>query len=195
MTIATEEKKTESIAPAQLTVTTLGNHIYFYSAVSRDRCLDLIQQIRNLDSFLRSEQLSRGVSNRTPIWLHIQSGGGDLFAGLSIADQLGDIQSPIYSIVEGVCASAATLISMSCSKRYITPNSFFLVHQLWTYWFGTHEEFKDEMKLQKLAMNKLYSFYSAKTGIKKSRIKEMLKRDWWMDAEEALVNKFVDEIL
>jgi ATP-dependent protease ClpP protease subunit len=105
----------------RLTVETVDNHIYFYADVDSDRCLALIRAIRQADSELRSEYLSRGLEGTplTPIWLHLHSYGGDLFTGFSVADQLTMIKTPIYSIVEGICTSAATLISMSCSKRYI----------------------------------------------------------------------------
>ena len=94
-----------------LTVETVNNHIYFYSGVNTDRCLALIKQLRELDTAFRNEYLSRNLPEghpQTPIWLHIHSGGGDLFTGFSVADQIKQIDTPVYSIVEGYCASAAT---------------------------------------------------------------------------------------
>lgn len=181
----------------RLTVESLDNHVYFYAHVDSDRCLDLIKKIRELDSELRAEQISRGIEDApaTPIWLHIHSYGGDLFSGFSTSDQLKLIKSPIYAVVEGVCASAATLIAMSCEKRYILPNSFMLVHQLSTIMWGTHEEFKDEMHLQSKAMERLVKFYVQYSKLKEKDIREMLKRDSWMDAEIAIEKGFVDEIL
>jgi len=181
----------------RLTVESVDNHVYFYAHVDSDRCLDLLKRIRNIDSELRAEQISRGIEDApaTPIWLHIHSYGGDLFSGFSTADQLQLIKSPIYAVVEGVCASAATLIAMSCQKRYILPNSFMLIHQLSTIMWGTHEEFKDEMHLQTKAMERLIKFYEQYSKLNVKEIKDMLKRDFWMDAETAIEKGFVDEIL
>jgi len=87
-------------------------------------------ELHQIDSELRAEQISCGLEDAplTPIWLHIHSYGGDLFCGFSTSDQLKPIKSPIYAVVEGICASAATLIAMTCEKRYILPNSFMLIH-------------------------------------------------------------------
>ena len=181
----------------RLTVETIDNHVYFYADVDSDRCLALIRAIRETDSTLRNEQLSRGLEGQplTPIWLHIHSYGGDLFTGFSIADQLSMIKSPIYTIVEGICASAATLIAMTGTKRYILPSSFMLIHQLSSMVWGTHENFKDEMALQQKAMDRLINFYAARSKTDADKIRSMLTRDFWMDAEMCIENGFVDEIL
>jgi ATP-dependent protease ClpP protease subunit len=181
----------------RLTVETVDNHIYFYADVDSDRCLALIRAVREADSSLRSEHLSRGMEGmpQTPIWLHIHSYGGDLFAGFSVADQLAMIKTPIYSVIEGICASAATLISMSCVKRYILPSSFMLIHQLSGMKWGTHEQFKDEMTLQNKAMERLVEFYAAKASISADEIRNMLTRDYWMDAATSIQMGFVDAML
>lgn len=183
--------------PPRLTVETIDNHIYFYADVDSDRCLAMIRAIRELDTRLRNERGSRGLPADfplTPIWLHVQSDGGGLFAGLAMADQLAQIESPIYSIVEGVCASAATLIALSCTRRYILPSAFMLVHQLSSFKWGKYEEFKDEMVLLDMAMARLVAFYEKRTRLQEADIREMLKRDTWMDAQTCLELGFVDEI-
>ena len=151
-----------------LTVESVDNHVYFYADVNGDRCLAMMKTIREVDNRLRNERLSRALPDshpHTPIWLHIHSYGGLLHAGLGSADQLATVATPIYSIVEGVCASAGTLISMACVKRYITPNSFMLIHQLRSFMWGTHEEFKDELIVQEKAKDLPY-LSARPTGLK-----------------------------
>lgn len=181
----------------RLTVEVMDNHIYFYADVNSDRCLAMMRAIRETDTRLRAQHISRGLEADalTPIWLHINSYGGDLFTGFSVADQLKMIKSPVYAIVEGICASAATLISMSCTKSFILPNSFMLIHQLSSGIWGTHEQFKDEMSLQKKAMDRLVKFYSEHSQSTKKEIRSMLTRDFWLDAEVAVEKGFVDAIL
>jgi ATP-dependent protease ClpP protease subunit len=181
----------------RLTVETVDNHIYFYADVDSDRCLAVLREIRRVDADLRTEHLSRGLEGTplTPIWLHIYSYGGDLFAGFSMVDQLTSIKTPIYSIIEGVCASAATLISMPCTKRYILPNSFMLIHQLSSLMWGTHEQFKDEMGLQAKMMDRLVEFYALRSKTPLEELRTMLTRDFWMDAETCVQLGFVDEVL
>ncbi|MBL8153017.1 MAG: ATP-dependent Clp protease proteolytic subunit [Anaerolineae bacterium] len=181
----------------RLTVETVDNHIYFYADVDSDRCLALMRSIRQVDASLRQEYLSRDMEGlpATPIWLHIHSYGGDLFTGFSVADQLAMIKTPIYSIVEGICASAATLISMSCVKRFILPSSFMLIHQLSGVKWGTHEQFKDEMTLQSKAMDRLVEFYARRSRVTIDDVRSMLMRDYWMDADTCMKQGFVDEVL
>jgi ATP-dependent Clp endopeptidase proteolytic subunit ClpP len=181
-----------------LTVEAIDNHVYFYAGVDSDRCLALMLAIREVDAMLRSEQISRGLErdDPTPIWLHINSPGGDTLDGLAAADQIAAIRTPVYSVIEGVAASAATLISMACTRRFILPNAFMLVHQLSGFaWGSTHEEFKDEMKVQEMTMDKMAAFYAAYSKKTEDEIREMLKRDFWMDASACVEYGFADEVL
>jgi ATP-dependent protease ClpP protease subunit len=181
-----------------MTVESFDNHIYYWASINTDRCLDLIKRIRQADNDLRTQRESRMLPDdypAIPIWLHIQSGGGDLFTGLNVADQLQTIQTPIYSIVEGVCASAATLVSMACTKRFIQSNSFMLIHQLSSWGFGTYEQLEDDMHVMEMLMDRLYEFYGSKTGFSKKEVKDVLRRDSWFSAQECLENGMVDEVL
>lgn len=199
---AGEESKPEAVAVqatpvGKLTVETIDNHLYFYATVDSDRCLALIRAVRELDSRLRNEHITRQLPPDyppVPIWLHISSGGGGLFAGLGMADQLPLITTPVFSIVEGYCASAATLISMACKRRYIAPSAFMLVHQLSAVAWGKYTELQDEMKLLDMAMRRLVSFYSSRSAMDEETVCEMLKRDSWFNAEQCVEHGFADEV-
>jgi ATP-dependent protease ClpP protease subunit len=183
---------------SELTVVAIGNHVYFYADVNPDRVLAMMEHIRRIDSRLRGERLTRGISDDAmaiPIWLHIYSGGGDLFAAFAAADQLMTVQTPIYSVIEGHCSSAATLLSLACIKRYILPNSFMLIHQISSGRWGKYDDLQDQMHLLDMAMQKFIGFYSNRTKLKKRQVEQLLKRDSWFDAEKCLELGLVDEIL
>ncbi len=187
----------ESHVP-KLTVETIDNHIYFYADVDSDRCLALIRTIRELDGRLRNESISRmltGESVEIPIWLHIESPGGGLFSAFAVADQIKGIKSPIYSVVEGYAASAATVISCSCRRRYILPSAFMLIHELSSFYWGKYDEFKDQMKMLDMAMERLSLFYAESTHMDLQKIKELLSHDSWFSAAQALEIGLVDSIL
>lgn len=181
---------------APLTVEKTFNHIYFYAEVVPERVLALMKDVRYGDEELRGEHLTRQVpeSMRHPLWLHVQSSGGSLFAGLSALDQLNAIATPIFSVVEGCVASAATLISMACTRRYILPGSFMLIHQLSSIHWGTYEDFRDEMHLMDMLMERLVTFYVARSKMDEAKIRELLQRDSWFKAEECVELGLVDEI-
>lgn len=179
-------------------VDVVDNHIYFYSDIDPAQCLALIKAIRDVDAGLRYERQTRYIhpnAEQVPIWLHIHSGGGDAFAALGIADQLNTIASPICSIIEGVCASAATLISLSCKHRYILPNSFMMIHQLQGAAWGTYEQIKDSTLLYDMMMVAIKGFYLNRTRITAEQIDEFLKRDSWFNAKQALELGLVGEVM
>lgn len=181
-----------------LTVESVDNHIYFYSGVNSDRCLDLIRQLKSLDTLLRTERESRSIptdSPATPIWLHINSGGGGLFDAFAVADQIKTIKTPIYSIVEGYAASAATILSMGCTKRFIQPTAFMMIHQLSSIAWGKYEELKDEMNVLDMAMGALYDFYVKHSKIKRKEIEKLLTHDSWFNANDSISKGLVDEII
>jgi len=189
--------KSADTVKEKLTVESLDNHVYFYSYVDDDRILALMKTIRVKDSVLRNERDTRALPDgfpMTPIWLHISTGGGNLFSGLAAADQLETIKTPIYSLVEGYCASAGTFISMSCTKRFATPSSFMLIHQFSSFTFGTYEEFKDDMKLQEMLMNKLVKFYIEHSKLDEEKVRELLKHDSWFDSEQCKELGLVDDV-
>lgn len=188
-----------SVPPAPVAASAMSNnHIYFYEGVSVQSTLNLIRQVRECDLMLRQNRLTYdldGKAAQIPIYLHIQSYGGDLMAALGIADQLRKITTPVHSIVEGSACSAATVISMACHWRTITPSSFMMIHQFFSLVWGTYEQFKDDMKLQKMLMKQLEDFYTLRSDMNRKTVKELLKHDSWFSSKQALDAGLVDQVL
>ena len=67
-----------------------------------------------------------------PLWLYIHTEGGDAYAGLSAMDHIKNLKVPVYTVVDGSCASAGTFILMGGEKKYALPNSSVLIHQIRT---------------------------------------------------------------
>jgi ATP-dependent protease ClpP protease subunit len=129
-----------------------------------------------------------------PIYLHINSNGGFIFAANSVVDLIMNSNVPIYSIVEGACASAATLISIVCQKRYIRPNSYMLVHQLSGCASGKMSEIDDEhANLTKLT-NRTKDIYLEYTKMSKKTLTAMMKQDIWLDSDESIRHGLADEL-
>lgn len=177
-----------------LTVESVDNHVMFYSDIDADRALALMRELRQIDNRLLSEKTSRGVRFDVPIWLHINSGGGGAFDSFALVDQITALHAPVYSIVEGMAASGASLLAMACKKRYITANSFMMIHQLSAMAYGTHEAIKDTVHVNEMLMENMYGFYVKHSNLDRERVIEMLKRDTWCNAADALAYGFVDEI-
>ncbi|KKN33285.1 hypothetical protein LCGC14_0805350 [marine sediment metagenome] len=183
------------IAPT--TVEAINNHVYFYADVNSDRGLTLLQRLREADNFLRSEHISRALPPDfppIPIWLHINSWGGSVTDGFAISDQIKQIQTPIYSIVEGMCASAATFISMACSQRYIQPSAYMLIHELSAFMWGTYTQIKDDVKLLDMMIERITTFYLNNSTLKREDVEKSLKHNTWFNADMAIKAGMVDNI-
>jgi len=193
-----ERPQANSDDSKELTVEVVGNHVYFYADVDPDRTLALMKAVRELDARLRSEHISRAMPEDAapvPIWLHVQSWGGESVAGLAAADQLSAVKTPVYSVVEGMCCSAATFISCACEKRFITPRSFMMIHQLHGSFEGKHDELEDIQRFYDAVMEQVVKFYLGHTKMAEEAIREALKRDTYLDAQRCIDQGLADAIL
>ena len=173
-------------------ITRENNHIYFYSEIDRNTIFKLNNFIREAEEYciLNSYKLNIDI----PIYLHINSNGGFIYHAYSTIDIIIASRIPVYSIIEGATASAGTLISVICKKRYIRPNGYMLIHQLSSELWGKMNEIEDEYKNLKETMKKIIKIYVKNSNILKKDLKKMLKHDLWLNSEKCLEYGLVDEI-
>ncbi len=175
-------------------VNSIDNHIYFYSSVTKKSMFELNKEIRHIGQKMQEIGNKYDISP-PPIKLHINSNGGSIFAAMSCVDTIITSPVEVHSIVEGAAASAATLISVVCKKRYIKPHSFMLIHQLSTVFWGKMHEFDDEMKNLDNLMKLIKNIYKEYTSVKEEKLDEILKHDIWWDAKKCKKFNLVDDIL
>ncbi len=174
------------------------NHIYFYDDVDTDTVLSLNKNIKELNISLKREftKYSDHIDYKTiPIYVHINSFGGEMFAALSAVDAILKSECPVYTIIEGAAASAATFISMVGEKRFITKHSFMLIHQLSTGMWGKFEELKVEMENNEMFMNVIKNMYKEYSKLTDEQLEIILKKDLWFDAAKSIEYGLVDEVL
>ena len=170
------------------------NKIYFYADITRPEILKLNKQLDSLEKRILTNAIMLN-SQPCDIYLHINSFGGSLFAGLAGVDYIKNCQVPIHTIIDGCAASAATLMSVVGEHRQIHKHSFMLIHQLSTVMWGKYEDLKDDMKNNELLMKTVKSIYEEHTKIPKRQLNKILKHDLWWDAETCLKYGLVDEII
>ena len=189
-----DEPATISISASPQTLTQ-ANRIYFYSEIDNDSVLELNKQIDEAAKQMKIVQFTLDLPEPPPIRLHINSKGGELPASFCAADKIRTCSVPIYTYCEGEVASGATLISVSGKKRFMTKNSFFLIHQLSSDFWGKYAEFKDEFENLTMLMNSIKALYSECTKIPDEELNNILKRDLYLTPEQCLQWKMVDEII
>ena len=170
------------------------NRIYFYSEVSRPKNLELNKNIATMSNTLYNRGQSLQVDPGR-IFLHINSFGGSVFAGMSSVDYILNSKVPITTVIDGCAASAATIMSVVGHHRVMHKHSFMLIHQISSAMWGKFEEMKDDMKNSELLMDTIIKIYEEHTRIPRSELETILKRDIWWDAKTCLDYGLVDEII
>jgi ATP-dependent Clp protease protease subunit len=170
------------------------NHIYFYSEVDRDTIYDLIRLIGEAEEDVTITNLRLKLKEDLPIYLHINSYGGSIFAAFAAIDAMKACKIPIHTIVTGATASAGTLMSICGEKRYITPNANMLIHQLSSSCWGKMSEIEDEYKNLEELMKRIKEIYMENAKIPKKELTELLKHDLWLNADKCINYGLADEI-
>ena len=171
------------------------NKIYYYSGVNRDSASELNKKIGELES--KSLTLCHSLDLEVPptIKIYINSGGGSITAGISSMDTILRCKVPVETYVDGFCASAATFLSVAASGRFMSRNSYMLIHQLSSTLWGKYSEIEDEKKNLDLMMETIKSVYKEYTKVPMDKIDEILKHDLLWDAKTCLKYELIDEII
>ena len=184
-------------------ISVLGNHIYFYTEVTKKTALELIKNIKELANNIMTLEIHNGKDSLydddkityNPIYLHINSGGGCLFSCMSIIDTIKKCKVPVYTIGEGQIASAASIMLLSGKKRFMTENSFILIHELRTYVSGTYSNLEDDYENSKLLMKKMIKYYKKNSKIPESVLQTLLKKDIYIEAKKSKKYGLIDKIV
>ena len=146
------------------------------------------------------------VSGSKDIELTINSGGGSVFDALAIYDFLKNSSYNVSVKIEGLAASAATIIALSGSELPVmSENSFFMIHNAWmpvVSMAGMNSDeirdYKEELEKQAQLMDKinlkLAKIYANSTGLGLETIQDMMKAETWLTAEEAKEYNFISSV-
>ena len=172
----------------------VGNKVYYHLPVNKKNIEYLITTLQEISN----ELLAFSTIHETeppPIYLYIHSEGGDAHAGLSAMDHIKNMAVPVYTVVDGYCASAGTFILMGGEKKFALPTSTVLIHQFRTGFWGTYEDLKDEMQNSDKLMKRLQAVYKHNTDLTTKMLNNLLKRELELNSDECVKYKVVDEIL
>jgi len=172
------------------------NKIYFKAYVTDDTISTLIKIIeaknRKFKKFSSNKLVERAEPK--PLYLHITSHGGSLLACFRAIDAIKRSHIPIYTVVDGYAASAGTLMSVVGKKRYMTPSSYMLIHQLQSGSIGKYWEMKDDNENIDQWMKDIYNIYVTHSKIQERELKEYLSHDLWWKSDKCLEMGLIDAI-
>lgn len=126
--------------------------------------------------------------------IHVNSGGGSVSEGWAIAAALAQIPGKKIALVEGICASIATVIALSCDEIRIARGGSWMVHEpRWTEG-GTATQLLQQAEFLSKKLSEMVALYCAKTKMGEEEMRSLLAKEKYLSATEALAFGFVDAI-
>lgn len=134
------------------------------------------------------------VRNADSITLRINSPGGDVFEGRSIASLLSDVADRLTVQVDGLAASAATTVAIQGKNLIMMPGSFFMIHKAWTFAMGNDDELTALAKLLGKIDGELSAEYAQVSGKSVEETLRLMAEETWFTAQEAVDAGFADSV-
>ena len=136
----------------------------------------------------------KALGKRAQLTVKLNSPGGNVFTGVAIYNQLKQNSARITAVVEGLAASAASVIAMAGDDIVMLPGSIMVIHNPWTFAAGDHNDLRDEAdKLEKIR-DAVLPIYTERTGLDAKELQQMLDDETYMVAEEAVDLGFADRV-
>jgi len=140
-----------------------------------------------------SDELKGLPDTVNQIDVRINSGGGDVFQGVSIYNRLKQHKANITVYIDGLAASIASIIALAGDEVVMGEGSLFMIHRPLTMAFGNASDLEETINRLDDVEEQLVNIYRRKTGLDRSEIKTMLAAETWLDADQALEFGFVDK--
>lgn len=129
------------------------------------------------------------------IILDVASNGGDVFSASEIYTMLKSSGKNIVVNIQGLAASAASVISMAGNTVNISPTAQLMIHKASVVGAGNADDFEHEAKVLNGIDESIASAYELKTGMKQEDLLQMMANETWLNAKEAVDKGFADNIM
>lgn len=183
----------------------MGEHRedYFGAAkIKTEDCDDLLINSRQIFAFGEidtdfSRKLARDILHlasvkKDPLTIFLSSPGGDVGFGLGLYDLIYSLPFEVTIVGVGEVASAATIILQAADYRYLTDNSYLMLHTVSLESSNTLANVDSLVQASKVSYNKMIDIYAAKSNLTKKTILSKLNRDWYLTSDEAIELGFID---
>lgn len=141
---------------------------------------------------LFKDELMSGNGNIT-VW--INSPGGDCVAAAQIYNMLMDYPHDVTVKIDGIAASAASVIAMAGTKVLMSPVSTMMIHNPATVAWGDTGEMEKAIAMLEAVKDSIINAYEIKTGLSRAKLSHLMDSETWMDANKAVELDFADGIL
>ena len=132
-------------------------------------------------------------SGNITVW--INSPGGDCVAAAQIYNMLMDYKGDVTVKIDGIAASAASVIAMAGTKVLVSPVSMMMIHNPQTLAMGDTAEMQKAIEMLGSVKDSIINAYEIKTGLSRAKLSHLMDSETWMDANKAVELGFADGVL
>lgn len=129
------------------------------------------------------------------ITLWINSPGGDCIAASQIYNMLTEYQGKVTVKIDGIAASAASVIAMAGNEVLMSPVSTMMIHNPATIAFGDHTDMQKAIDMLNEVKESIINAYAIKTGLSRSKLSHLMDAETWMNANKAIELGFADGMI
>ena len=130
-----------------------------------------------------------------PITIWINSPGGDCIAASQIYTMLMDYKNDVTVKIDGIAASAASVVAMAGTKVLMAPTAMMMIHNPATMAFGDHADMEKAIDMLSEVKESIINAYEIKTSLPRKQLAKMMDDTTWMNAKKAMELGFADDIL
>ncbi len=141
---------------------------------------------------LFKDELNSGTGDIT-VW--INSPGGDCVAAAQIYNMLSNYKGKVTVKIDGIAASAASVIAMAGDTVLVSPVSMLMIHNPATIAWGDHAEMQKAIDMLSEVKESIINAYVLKTGLSRPKLSHLMDAETWMDANKAVELGFADEVM
>ena len=134
-------------------------------------------------------------SGAGPVTIWISSPGGDCIAASQIYSMLMDYKGNVTVKIDGLAASAASVIAMAGTKVLIAPTAMMMIHNPSTGAFGDHKDMEKVIEMLDEVKESIITSYEIKTNLPRTQLSHMMDKETWMNAKKAVELGFADGLL
>ena len=138
------------------------------------------------------DELNAGTGDIT-VW--INSPGGDCVAASQIYTMLMDYKGKVTVKIDGVAASAASVIAMAGTTVLMSPTALMMIHNPMTAAFGDHEDMQKAIEMLEEVKESIINAYALKTNLTRAKLSHLMDSETWMNANKAIELGFADDVL
>jgi ATP-dependent Clp protease protease subunit len=176
-------------------------NLFFTKQFDQSSIADLTQSILEInrnDEYLRKLYAVYGLTyNPAPIKIYIDSYGGYVYQCFGLLSVMDNSKTPIHTIVTGAAMSCGFMMAIHGHKRFAMRNATLMYHQVSSGTGGKLKEMEEDVQETQRLQKRIMEMTVKRTKISLAKLEEnfRIKHDWFMEADEALLNGVIDEIL